>query len=91
MLDNDERVGFLDVMVDLIQKVVAGYVKTAFMDKTFPNNPAMKVGDQVFAIRLHCWANERQADNAEDNDGSNSEAEFEQTMPEEVADSEQVY
>ena len=54
MLDNDERVGFLDVMVDLIQKVVAGYVKTAFMDKTFPNNPAMKVGDQVFAIRLHC-------------------------------------
>jgi len=49
MLNVDQRVAFFDVMVALIRKVVAGQVKTAYMHKDFPNNPALKYGNQVLS------------------------------------------
>jgi hypothetical protein len=47
MLDPTQRVAFFDVMVALIRKVIAGEVKTGYMDRTFPQNPALKHGAQI--------------------------------------------
>ena len=47
MLDPTQRVAFFDVVVALIRKVIAGEVKTGYMDRTFPQNPALKHGAQV--------------------------------------------
>ena len=47
MLDPTQRVQFFDVMVALVRKVVAGEVKTGYMDRNFPLNPALKQGVEV--------------------------------------------
>lgn len=39
MLEPNERVEFFDIMVALIRKVLAGQVKTVYLDKEFPGHP----------------------------------------------------
>ena len=52
MLDPDQRVAFFDVMVALLQKAMAGEIKTVHMGKDFVGHAALEDAQSQVALLL---------------------------------------